>query len=627
MTAETMIVLTVGDDSNSQQILTDLLESCTARKFHLQIERSFDDAQRSMLSAVYDVCFIDSRIAGNRGLELVSRTIAARSDAALIVLSEADDYKLDIAAMDAGAVGFLVLSQLTIPSLERAIRYGIERKQCETNFQQSQQRTAQLAAIVDGSEYAMMSGLFDGTITSWNEGAHSLYGYSEDEMVGQSFEKLVPDDRKAEHKDLLRRVTQGEKLKSYETVRLTKDGTFVDISLSISPVRDLDGKIIGHSAIACDIRQRKLYESQIQRQVMRIQALRNIDMAITGSLDLRVTLNVLLDQVTTHLKVDSAAVLLLNPHTHRLQFATGRGFRTNMLRGTDMRLGEGIAGKAALEKKVIDISNINDPEQGFARLSLVQNEDFISYWAAPLITKGRVEGILELYHRSELVCDDEWVAFLETLAGQAAIAIENADLFNDLQKSNTELQLAYDRTLEGWSKALDLRDKETEGHTQRVTEGAMRLARALNVSDSDLVQIRRGGLLHDIGKMGIPDSILLKPGPLTQEEWAIMRQHPVYAYELVAPISYLRPALDIPYCHHEKWDGTGYPRGLVGDQIPLAARIFAVVDVCDALTSDRPYRKAWPKNKVHEYILEASGTHFDPHVVEVFLSGDYTFCC
>lgn len=178
---------------------------------------------------------------------------------------------------------------------------------------------------------------------------------------------------------------------------------------------------------------------------------------------------------------------------------------------------------------------------------------------------------------------------------------------------------AYETTLEGWSRALDLRDQETEGHAERVAEMAVRLARALGVPASALVHIRQGALLHDIGKMAIPDSILLKPGPLTDEEWEIMRRHPGYAYELLSPIPYLRPALEIPYCHHERWDGTGYPRGLRGEEIPLAARIFAVVDVWDALRSDRPYRPAWPEDRVREHLRAEAGRQFDPRVAEAFL--------
>jgi HD-GYP domain-containing protein (c-di-GMP phosphodiesterase class II) len=186
-------------------------------------------------------------------------------------------------------------------------------------------------------------------------------------------------------------------------------------------------------------------------------------------------------------------------------------------------------------------------------------------------------------------------------------------------RSGQELARAYDSSLDGWSRALDLRDKETEGHTRRVTDMTLRLARAMGVPEADLVNIRRGSLLHDIGKMGIPDSILLKPGPLTDDEWKVMRRHPVYAYDFLSPTPYLRPALDIPYCHHEKWDGTGYPRGLRGEEIPRAARIFAVADVWDALRSDRPYRAAWTAEKAREYIRDQTGKHFDPRVVVAFL--------
>jgi putative two-component system response regulator len=188
----------------------------------------------------------------------------------------------------------------------------------------------------------------------------------------------------------------------------------------------------------------------------------------------------------------------------------------------------------------------------------------------------------------------------------------------NVEKAHIQLLSAYDATIEGWSRALDLRDKETEGHTQRVTILTEKLARLAGMSDDELINIRRGSLLHDIGKLGVPDSILHKPDKLTDEEWIIMRKHPQYAYEMILPIEYLRPAWDIPYCHHEKWDGSGYPRGLKGEEIPLSARIFAIIDVWDAVTSDRPYRPAWDNQKAQEYIREQKGKHFDPHVVELF---------
>ena len=212
-----------------------------------------------------------------------------------------------------------------------------------------------------------------------------------------------------------------------------------------------------------------------------------------------------------------------------------------------------------------------------------------------------------------------WIEFLQMLAQEAAIAIHNARLFEQLQRSNTELSVAYDSTLEGWALAIDLRDHETHGHSVRVAEMTVRLARVLGVPQSDQIHIRRGALLHDIGKLGVPDAVLHKPGPLTDDEWVIMRKHPVHAHEMLSSIPFLRPAIDIPRFHHEKWDGTGYPEGLAGTSIPLAARIFAVVDVWDALGSDRPYRKAWDREKILNHIQGLAGTHFDPQVVDAFM--------
>ena len=187
-----------------------------------------------------------------------------------------------------------------------------------------------------------------------------------------------------------------------------------------------------------------------------------------------------------------------------------------------------------------------------------------------------------------------------------------------LREANAQLLNAYEATIDGLSHALDLRDRETEGHSRRVTEVTIKLAQALDISDEEITHIRRGSLMHDIGKIGIPDSILHKPEPLADEEWSIMRKHPQFAYDMLASIEYLRPALVIPYNHHEKWDGTGYPRGLTGEEIPMSARLFAIADVWDALTSDRPYRPAWSQEQALAYIREQSGKHFDPKVVELF---------
>ena len=380
-----------------------------------------------------------------------------------------------------------------------------------------------------------------------------------------------------------------------------------------------DGKASRILGVFQDITERKLSEERIQRQLEHLVALRGIDRVISANFDLGLSLSEILTHVMVELGIDAADILILNSSLQMLEYAAERGFRTQAVKKRQVRLGEEYAGRAALERRLIQISNLRDEPNNIFPAALLKDEDFVCYYGVPLIIKGQAKGVLEVFHRAALEPDAEWFDFLNTLAGQAAIAVEIATLFESLQRSNSELFLAYDATIEGWSRALDLRDKETEGHTQRVTEMTENLARAFGLSEAELVQVRWGALLHDIGKMGVLDGILLKPGPLTEEEWVVMKKHPTFAYEMLSPIRYLRLALDIPYCHHEKWDGSGYPRGLKGEQIPLVARIFAIVDVWDALSSDRPYRAAWPAEKVHEHIRTSAGTHFDPQVVDAFM--------
>jgi PAS domain S-box-containing protein len=362
--------------------------------------------------------------------------------------------------------------------------------------------------------------------------------------------------------------------------------------------------------IAIGLENAKLL-TEIRQQVERLNALHLIDQTIASSTNRRLVLNMILEQAMRLFQADAGDFLLFNPIEYTLDFAAGIGFAEPGVPRPRLHLGEGLAGQAALHRKTIIL-------HGDAK-TILPAEKFSCYYGVPLIAKGELKGVLEFFFHTH-IHHPEWENFLNTLSGQAAIALENMDLFERLQRSNIELSLAYNETIEGWSAALDLRDKETEGHTQRVTEMTLRLAASMGIQDTMLLHIRRGALLHDIGKMGIPDYILLKTEELTAEEAEIMRKHPLYAYELLSKIAYLKPALDIPYCHHERWNGSGYPRGLKGEQIPLAARIFSVVDVWDALTSDRPYRKGWSQKKALSYIRQNAGKLFDPKVVEAFLN-------
>ncbi|MCB2178397.1 GAF domain-containing protein [bacterium] len=369
---------------------------------------------------------------------------------------------------------------------------------------------------------------------------------------------------------------------------------------------------------AMAIENARLFE-EAHHRLQQMEALRTIELAIIGNLQLDITLNISINQAINSLDIDAVEVLLID-NFQNLHYTAGQGFRTGGRNALSIRLGEGISGSAALERQTKFIQNINEVANPTPLTQFLREQGFVSLIAHPLVTKGELVGILNIYHYSKLNPDADWWAFLESLAGQVAIAIDNAKLVEAQKRSKQELQVAYEATLEGWVRALDMRDKETEGHTQRVTKLTIKLAKAMGVSDEVLVHLRRGALLHDIGKMGIPDKILHKPGKLTDEEWKIMKLHPVYAKNFLEQIDYLAPALDIPYSHHEKWDGSGYPEGLKGEQIPFSARLFAVVDVWDALNSDRPYQNAWPREKVVSHIRAEAGTHFDPEIVETFLN-------
>lgn len=366
-----------------------------------------------------------------------------------------------------------------------------------------------------------------------------------------------------------------------------------------------------------DVTEREQAKERSDKQVQRLAALRAIDIATSSTFDLRTVLDVVIQHTTLLAPADAAAVWLVESGDYTLRGVVGRGFHQGIVEQSRVRFGQGLVGQAALERRMVHSAEPILLDETIAHVAT--DEGFVCAYAAPLIAKGELKGVLAVFCRHPHEPDADWLAFFEALAGQAAIAVDNAQLLERLQRAHMELAVAYEATIEGWARALDLRDRETEGHTRRVVELSERLARALGLSETEIVHIRRGALLHDIGKMAVPDHILLKPDKLTPEEETLMRRHPLFAYEMLAPIAYLRPALDIPHYHHERWDGSGYPYGLKGEQIPLAARLFAVVDVWDALRSDRPYRRAWSEKEAMAYLRVNRGVLFDPRVVDAFL--------
>ena len=350
----------------------------------------------------------------------------------------------------------------------------------------------------------------------------------------------------------------------------------------------------------------------------RLEAISEILADVNTEIDSGAGYYILLDHVSTQLEVDAVA-LSIRTEFSKLESIARLGFRT-----VDGARSIGY-GNISMAQKVIESrqiirynhSSLNTVTEAFRNFMVLEN--FYDYLGLPLVEDQQVLGVLEIFSQTPINTTLDWRLHLKFIRGLASNTIRRKLLAEKQKSTATELEIAYSETLEAWVRALEIRDQYTAGHTQRALDLTLRLATKMGIPDEMLVHITRGVLLHDIGKLAISDNILRKTGPLDSEEWASMREHPKFAYNLLKPIQYLRPALDIPYCHHEKWDGSGYPQGISGDAIPYPARIFSVVDVWDALTTDRPYRKAWPKDDALNYIRSKAGTEFDPKVVDEFV--------
>ena len=352
---------------------------------------------------------------------------------------------------------------------------------------------------------------------------------------------------------------------------------------------------------------------EIHRMLQKMERLLEINITLSSTLELARVLDLIIAKAVEMLECEAGSILLYNKEKDCLDFSASTSVDSKKLAEIHVPLTDSLAGAIFSKNQPLVVKNVDKDIRHNASVAAQIHFQTHSLLGVPMRIHNRVIGVLEALNKKQGTFTDEDVKILTAIASQSAVAIENAQLVQALQES-------YETTLEGWSAALDLRDKETEGHSQRVTWLAIRLAQEVGVSKEALTYLRQGALLHDIGKMAVPDRILHKHGPLTDREKAIMRQHPVNAYNILYPITYLRSALDIPYCHHEKWDGSGYPRGLKGEEIPLAARIFTIIDVWDALRSNRPYRKAWSVKKTIAYIQKQSGKFFDPKIAKCFVA-------
>jgi PAS domain S-box-containing protein/putative nucleotidyltransferase with HDIG domain len=480
------------------------------------------------------------------------------------------------------------------------IAMTIERKRAEQALRENEEK---YRALVEAASSAIFLETRDGKILDSNGAACQMLGYTKEELLQMHVKDIVP-----EHvlKTLSFAVREEDELGRYhwESVNQHKDGTMIPVDVSTRLV-EIGGQTF--SVVFIDnISDRKQREREME-------AIAGVSAALRTAITLADILPVILQQLVDRLSVHGAFISLRNPASGEVRVELGCGTWA-ALNGKDLPDRPSLCCQV-LETGKMYFNNQANHDDLFPFPDLIDGVQAIA--SVPLITQGQIYGALTVGYERPIQPAE--VNILTAISDIAASAIQRARLFEKTSQQAKELSEAYDATIEGWALALELRDKETQGHSRNVTAMTLRLAAVLGLDEEARVHIRRGALLHDIGKMAIPDNILLKPGPLTDEEWITMRKHPQYAYQMLSSIRYLHPALDIPCCHHEKWDGTGYPRGLQGEAIPLYARIFAVVDVMDALTSNRPYRPAWTRDEALNYIQRQANKHFDPRVVEAFL--------
>ncbi len=479
---------------------------------------------------------------------------------------------------------------------------------------ESTRELARLGQVVDQAQVSVGITDLEGNLIYVNPFFEEVSGYSKEEMLLRNPRILKSGlQSEAVYEELWETITSGATWHG-KLINRNKDGDFYHDDAIIFPIKTSEGETINYATVKREISAEVEAQKRIERQLSRLEALHLIDVTILSGVDLPQTIDVVLSKAMDELQLDAIDLLLFDSDLQSFSCISRFGFNTEALAFTNLRLGEGLAGRAAMSREVVHVDDLKEL-QGAPQ---IKDEKFLSYYGVPLIAKGELKGVIEVFLRKEFTPDDEWLNYLNAIAGQAAIAIENDRLFSDLIKKNDELRLAYEATLKGWARGLELHDMETEGHSRRVVDMTVSLARRMGVDEDQLVHIRRGALLHDIGKLAIPERILNKKGPFDPEEKALMQKHTIYGHEMLADIPFLKPALDIPRSHHEKWDGSGYPLGLSGTEIPLSARIFAIIDVYDALGYDRPYRKAWDRETVLDYLQGESGTHFDPDVVQAF---------
>jgi PAS domain S-box-containing protein len=585
------------------------------------------DMESALAQTAWEVILSDYSMPHFSGLAALEVYQQKRLDIPFIIVSGAVGEASAVEVMRSGAHDYLMKDNLT--------RLGavIDRELRETEIRHQRKLAEQALRLtqfaVDHASHAITWFDINFSIVYLNDETARLFGYSRDELVGKKITNFLPSLSDEMGLKIWQDVKQS-KTKDYETAIRRSDDTIRNVDINANFVNFEGRELL--ITFTRDITEKKQAENQLKTLNRALRVISECNQALIRANEESDLFEDICRIIVDYGGYRFAWIGYILQGEEKTILPVGKyGQEDRFLQLREINWSEGQnrhepTATAIRTQKPAIIHDFESDSLMDAWRSEAIKRGFSSAIAFPLIFQKDNFGVLEIFSEDKNAFISEEVALLVEMAGDLSFGIHTLRVRTEqrlteflLEQSHNELNTAYDATLEGWSHALELREKETAGHSQRVVSLTLALAEMLGIKPEEMINVRRGALLHDIGKMGIPDSILLKPGPLSDDEWVIMRQHPIYAYQLLGGIPYLQHALDIPYAHHEKWDGTGYPRGLKGKEIPLSARVFALVDVWDALTSDRPYRLAWPESEARTYIKAQSGKHFDPEVVEIFL--------
>ncbi len=594
------------------------------------------DTRQAFIEAISnfqpDLVITDYRMPRFDGMQALKLSIELAPFTPVIVLTGAINEDTAVECMKAGAADYVIKEH--IKRLGQAVIHALDDKKiaCERSKAEEvlREREELYRTLVETLPDSVTVTDTQGNITYNSAEARRFHGMPPaSPAIGTTIFDWLSGESIDKGKETWQSLVANGYIWNAEVMLYKPDKTPYYAEINASSLRDAQGTVIGYVINVHDVSERKRAELAIResealyrKRTAELETLFTLSTLLRQAQNASDVLQIAVNEVKRFIEVDSVVIALLDRKRENFCIEHAAGGMVPEIGLTFSAQQESIPKQVVKSRQpYVTADYTSDPNRVKGALMEI-SADRLPLACVPIQSEDEILGILAVARR----CSDQGqdfglseVRLLSTIGDMTGNYLSRVRLYEDLQRSNNLISAAYEDTIDALSRALDLRDRDTEGHTNRVIALALALARKLGMDHDQIVQVRRGAYLHDMGKIGIPDLILLKPSALTSEEWDIMRKHPQYTYDMLSHIEYLLPALDIPYCHHEKWDGTGYPRGLKGEQIPLAARLFAIVDVWDALTNERPYRHAWSQEKALQYIREQSGKHFDPAIVEIFL--------